>query len=197
MTREISDRVDVPVEFGIPRLQPPQLLGPLLDGPPHGVGVDARFDGERGVDGGGHRRPDVGLAIGCACRPHHDGLVLERVDDLLGETGLAGAGLADDRHDPAMSAADDLDGGIEQRLLTPPADERHVGAHGTGAGGCRSRDQPRLLDLLAPLIAVTPNGSRAMPDEHSAAVALPINTPPGGAIVWSRDAVFTTSPIAV
>jgi hypothetical protein len=44
---------------------------------------------------------------------------------------------------------------------------------------------------------VTPKGSRVIAGEHSASVAAPINTPSGGASAWSRDAVLTTSPIAV
>ena len=42
-----------------------------------------------------------------------------------------------------------------------------------------------------------PKGSMSMDEEHSAAVALPMSTPPGGARACSRAAVFTTSPIAV
>ena len=48
-----------------------------------------------------------------------------------------------------------------------------------------------------PRMWVTPNGSRAIVGAHSAAVALPMSTPPGGASDCSRDAVFTTSPMAV
>ena len=44
---------------------------------------------------------------------------------------------------------------------------------------------------------VTPNGSRVIVGAHRAAVALPMSTRPGGASDCSRDAVFTTSPMAV
>ena len=74
--------------------------------------------------------------------------------------------------------------GTSQRTGRVPAGAAPVTSH-----DCSTCSRPR--------IAVTPNGSRAIPEEHSAAVALPMSTPPGGAIAWSRDAVFTTSPIAV
>ena len=76
--------------------------------------------------------------------------------------------------------------------------------NGTSAAhrpACRRADAPvtshDCSTCSRPRIAVTPNGSRSTVAEHSAAVALPISTPPGGAIAWSRDAVLTTSPIAV
>ena len=89
------------------------------------------------------------------------------------------------------------DGGLEQRPLVGPADERDVAAHRSRPGGVRPGDQPRLLDLLAAASWVTPNGSRGIAGEHSAMVAAPTSTPPGGASACSRDAVLTTSPIAV
>ena len=42
------------------------------------------------------------------------------LDDLVGQAGLAGAGLADDRHDAAVAVAHELHGGVEQRPLVAP-----------------------------------------------------------------------------
>ena len=42
-----------------------------------------------------------------------------------------------------------------------------------------------------------PKRSRWIDGGHRAMVAAPASTPPGGASACSREAVFTTSPIAV
>ena len=60
-------------------------------------------------------------------------------DDLVGEAGLAGPRLADDRHHPAVAVAHELHGGVEEGPLVVAADERDVAAHRTDAGRRRRR----------------------------------------------------------
>ena len=48
-----------------------------------------------------------------------------------------------------------------------------------------------------PLTSTSPTDSNAMAPTVAACVAGPTSTPPGGAAVCSRDAVLTTSPMAV
>ena len=74
--------------------------------------------------------------------------------------------------------------GTSQRTGRVPAAAAPVTSH-----DCSSCSRPR--------IRVMPNGSRSMASEHRAAVAEPTSTPPGGANDCSREAVLTTSPIAV
>ena len=74
--------------------------------------------------------------------------------------------------------------GMSQRTGREPAAVAPVTIH-----GCSACWRPR--------ICVTPNGSRVTAVEHSASVAAPMSTLPGGASAWRRDAVLTTSPIAV
>ena len=67
---------------------------------------------------------------------------------MVGEARLPATRLADDRHDPAVAAADQRDRRFEQGQLVETADERDVAPHRSGAGGGGARDEPGLLGLL-------------------------------------------------
>ena len=114
MPEQVGDGVEEPLELGVARLEAPQLVRsaprPCVDVVGARVGVEAEQVDYAGDD----RSPDVGFAIGRARRAHEDGVDLQRIDDLGDQAGLAGARLADDRHDPAVAGAHELDGRVEQ-----------------------------------------------------------------------------------
>ena len=197
MAEQERDGVQVAAHDVVVGVDAPQLERPR----PHG-GLDVRRR-RVGIEGEQRRQPvddrcqRVRLAVRGARRADDDRLVLERLDDLVGQTGLAGARLTDDRDDATAAVADELHGGLEQGPLVHAADERDVAADRPAAGRRRPRDEPRLLGRSRPRMWVSANGSQRIDAEHSAEVAEPISTPPVGASACRRAAVLTTSPIAV
>ncbi len=143
-----GDRVQVAAHDVVVGVDAPQLDRPRPDG---GLDVRRRRVGieaeqrRQPVDHGGQR---VRLAVRGARRADDDRLVLERLDDLVGQAGLAGARLTDDRDDATTAVADELYGGLEEGPLVHTADERDVAPDRAAAGGRRARHEPRLLGLL-------------------------------------------------
>ena len=114
MSEQEETHVEEALELRIAQLQAPDLLGPPLHRESHRLGGGVTLQPEQARQARHHRGPDVLLAVRSAGRAHDDRLGLQRVDDLLGQAGLAGSGLADDRHDAAVAVAHELDGGVEQ-----------------------------------------------------------------------------------
>ena len=150
VSQQVGDHIEVAAQLGVARLQSPQLLGAGLDDALDIARADVEIEVEQRRQPGDHRCPHAGLAVGRAGRAHHGRLTLQRLDDLVGEPGLAGAGLADDRHDAAVAVAHELHGGVHQRPLVDPPDERHVALHGPGARRRGAGDEPGVLVLLPP-----------------------------------------------
>ena len=91
------------------RCSPHTRAGLRLDDPAHLVGGDVGSSPNSDRDARDHRRPRVELAVRrarpCARRSTSPS---QPLDHLVDQPGLADAGLADDRHDPAVPVAHDL-----------------------------------------------------------------------------------------
>ena len=156
--------------------------------------------GERRRD----RRPHVGLAVRHAHAFEHLHVAVTQLveggQQLVDQAALADAALAEHVQQQAAPLAERQ---VQCRAGQP---QLGVAAHETQVAAALSRTrgrqrvdgQPRADRLLA--TARLQFGQRAVLDDRpmvSANVASPTSTPPGGASDCSRDAVFTTSPMAV
>ena len=198
MAEEIGDDSEQALDQLVAGSTRPQLLGALFDGRAHVVRFGFRFEGEQRRQPVAHRRPQARLAVRRARRFEDDRLVGEARDDVIGEPGLATARLADDRHDTAVPGAHERDRRLEQGEFVEAADERDVATDRAGAGGRRPGDDPRLLGLLATADLRDPE--RLASDRRRSTAPRSLRRSarrPVGASDWSRDAVLTTSPIAV